>query len=208
MTYVVDRAILPDVKLLDRLEKAIEHGLQSGRADSERALSRLAGLSDGYLGRTKSGMRANPSYDPGSKTLSQIANACGVRVEWLAAEQGSMLESTAAPQLSVTAVPEWSETKNPLDALVEEYEWPAELTMDEVRDVIRNLRSEYAKSDEPLPKNYLRTQIPRYVREVQGRPKLAYRRAPEPVAVGDGPSPERLAQMAERDAKKKKVKNR
>lgn len=79
--------------LLERIDAAIAHAKKIGRAASARALATKAGLSPGYFGKTRGDLARSPGADLGSDTLARIADAAGVRAEWLQNERGSMLDS-------------------------------------------------------------------------------------------------------------------
>ncbi len=76
------------MKLYERLQAAIAHQKRAvqaatGENVSERALAVKAGLSSGYFGRTKTALLDDPDYSPAGNTLTKLARALGVRVEWL-----------------------------------------------------------------------------------------------------------------------------
>lgn len=86
---------------LERLERGIRYAVDTGRAKTQTDVAVKAGLSKGYLGKTKGDLKRNPNYDPGRDTIQKLATAMGVRAEWLGWERGAMLEN-GEPTLEVS----------------------------------------------------------------------------------------------------------
>ena len=109
------------------------------------ALEQAAGLSDGYVGRLVRGARTMPR----AATLDAIADALGVRREWLRTGEGAMAGTdpprrTSAPRDPLTAAVAYLGGRVPPDAAAEVASWHNEhpevdATPDEWADVVRGV---------------------------------------------------------------------
>lgn len=184
-TSVATCAIIdPVAGLLERIDAAITHAKSVDPTTSARRIALRAGLSGGYFGKTRGDLKRDPDYDPGAATIQKIANACGVRAEWLASGEDPMLPERfpAAPAhlLLRDENDAWT-----LAQFLEGFAWPEDLLPQDADEVIRRVRSEFSKASEPIPQSYWHMRIKRLIGEV--------RRASEAVELG-------LKQIDERKA--------
>ncbi|AKU97028.1 hypothetical protein AKJ09_03692 [Labilithrix luteola] len=122
------------MSLASRVEIALR---QSGKKKID--IEQEAGLPKGYMTRIIAGERRNL----GPEKIRRIAEALGVSYEWLGTE------SDEPPTADTT----------PVEAVLEEFDWPPGLLPADVEIVVKQLRQEAGAATTQLPRSYLRRRL-------------------------------------------------
>lgn len=147
------RRVSPTEALLSRIDEV----LRGKRFKSQREWCRKAGVAESYIAalRLRGGKGGTGEvHDVKREQVVRLARAAGLDVSYLMGEDLSVPETLAAPPI-----------RNALEDAIAEFDWPAEISAAQAKEVLTRARTEAQEHDD-LPRRFWLSRLAKLASDV------------------------------------------